>query len=45
MKVTIDREVRKLDEPTLKWGDEKVISTGTERVGAAGQKFVIEVAQ
>jgi len=41
--VTIDREVRKLDEPTLKWGNEKVVSAGTERVGAAEQKFAIEV--
>ncbi len=43
--VTIDREVRKLDEPTLKWGNEKVVSTGTERVGAASQKFVIDVRE
>ena len=42
---TIDREVRKLDEPTLKWGNEKVISTGTERVGRATQRFVIDVRE
>ena len=41
----IDREVRKLDEPTLKWGNEKVVATGTERVGAAEQRFVIEVRE
>ncbi len=41
----IDREARKLDEPNLKWGNEKVVSTGTERVGAAEQKFVIEVGE
>ena len=41
--VTIDREVRKLDERTLSWGNEKVLSTTTERVGAATQRFVIDV--
>ncbi|MCX5670820.1 MAG: Ig domain-containing protein [Planctomycetota bacterium] len=41
--VTIDREVRKLDEKTLSWGNEKVLSTTTERVGAATQRFVIDV--
>ena len=40
---TIDRQVRKLDEKVLAWGNEKVLSTNTERVGAATQKFVIEV--
>jgi hypothetical protein len=40
---TIDREVRKLDEKTLAWGNEKVLSTDIERVGAATQKFVIVV--
>jgi hypothetical protein len=40
---TIDREVRKLDEAALKWGNEKVLSTTSERVGAAAQKFVIDV--
>ena len=42
--VTIDRNVRKLDEATLKWGQEKIISQTTERVGSATQPFVIEVA-
>ncbi|OHB66280.1 MAG: hypothetical protein A2Y77_02095 [Planctomycetes bacterium RBG_13_62_9] len=40
--VTIDRQVRKLDEGVLRWGGEKVLSVNTERVGAATQKFVIE---
>ena len=42
--VTIDRNVRKLDEATLKWGQEKIISQTTERVGSATQPFVIDVA-
>jgi hypothetical protein len=41
---TIDRTVRKLDEGALGWGQEKVVSTSTERVGAATQRFVIEVS-
>jgi hypothetical protein len=41
---TIDREVRKLDEGALGWGQEKVLSTSTERVGSATQRFVIEVS-
>jgi len=40
---TIDREVRKLDEKALIWGNEKVLSTARERVGASTQKFVIDV--
>jgi hypothetical protein len=40
---TIDREVRKLDEKALVWGNEKVLSTTTERVGTATQKFVLDV--
>ena len=40
---TIDREVRKLDEKALVWGREKVLSTATERVGVATQKFTINV--
>ena len=39
----IEREVRKLDEPTLKWGNEKVLSVVKEPVGTATQKFVIDV--
>jgi hypothetical protein len=41
----VDREVRKLDEPTLAWGNEKVISTAVERVGTAAQRFTITVAK
>jgi hypothetical protein len=41
---TIDRQVRKLDEGVLGWGNEKVLSTFTERVGSATQRFVIEVS-
>jgi hypothetical protein len=40
---TIDREVRNLDEKVLVWGNEKVLSTATEPVGTATQKFVIDV--
>jgi hypothetical protein len=40
---TIDREVRSLDARMLSWGLEKVLSTGTERVGAATQEFTIDV--
>ena len=40
---TIERQVRKLDESKLIWGNEKVISEDPERVGVATQKFVIEV--
>jgi len=36
-------EVRKLDEKALVWGREKVLSTATERVGAATQRFAIGV--
>jgi len=42
---TIDREVRSLDVRTLSWGLEKVLSTGTQRVGIATQKFTIDVAR
>ena len=39
----IDRQVRKLDEKVLAWGNEKVLSTSTDRVGVATQKFVLEI--
>jgi hypothetical protein len=39
----IERQVRNLDEKVLVWGNEKVLSTIMERVGAATQKFFIEV--
>ena len=41
--VTIDRQVRTLDEKALVWGREKVLSTTTEHVGTATQKFAIHV--
>jgi len=43
--VTIDRQVRKLDEAILRWGREKVLSIEAEHVGAATQKFVIDVVK
>jgi hypothetical protein len=39
----IDREVRTLDAGQLSWGVEKAVSMGTARVGAATQKFTIDV--
>ena len=41
--VTLERDVRRLDEEPLKWGIEKVIASGTETAGNAAQRFVIEV--
>jgi hypothetical protein len=41
--VTLERDVRRLDEEALKWGVEKVVSSGTETFGSATQSFVIEV--
>jgi len=43
--VTIDQEVRKLDDSRLGWGVEKVISTSTERVGSATRRYSIEVSR
>jgi hypothetical protein len=43
--VTIDQEVRKLDDLTLGWGNEKVLSISTERVGSATRRFSIEVGR
>jgi hypothetical protein len=45
LKASIERQVRTLDEPALRWGRESVVSTSTERVGSAVQKFVIEVVE
>jgi hypothetical protein len=39
----IERSVRTLDEKTLTWGNEKVLSTSTERIGSATQHFAIVV--
>jgi hypothetical protein len=41
--VTLERDARHLDEAALKWGIEKVASSGTEQVGTATQRFTIEV--
>jgi hypothetical protein len=41
---TLERDVRRLDEDALKWGIEKVSSSGVEKAGTASQSFVIEVA-
>ena len=41
---TIDRQVRKLDEAVLKWGQEKVASATTRKGRQATQPFVIEVS-
>jgi hypothetical protein len=41
---TIDREVRNLDAQLLSWGIEEVLSTGTQRIGVATQRFTIQVA-
>ena len=40
----IDREVRKLDERALSWGQEKMLSTARQRVGKAAQMFTLEIA-
>jgi hypothetical protein len=41
---TLDREVRKLDERALSWGQEKTVSTSTRRIGTAAQTFTLRVA-
>jgi hypothetical protein len=41
--LTLERDVRKLDGGVLSWGNEKVVSQGVEKVGAAAQKFTIVV--
>ncbi len=43
VKVVLERESRRLDEKSLVWGIEKVLSTTTEQVGTSIQRFVIEV--
>ena len=40
----INREIRSLDIRSLSWGVEKIVSTGTQRVGVATQKFTIDIA-
>jgi hypothetical protein len=41
----LEREQQRLDEEALKWGLEKVVSSGTVTVGSASQSFVIEVGR
>jgi hypothetical protein len=41
--VALERDVRRLDEEALKWGIEKVLSSGTETAGSVTQEFVIDV--
>ena len=41
--VTLERDLRRLDEEALKWGNEKVISSGKETAGRAAQGFVIVI--
>jgi len=43
VEVTLERELRRLDGEVLKWGNEKVVSAGTETVGSTTQTFVIDV--
>ena len=43
--MTLTREQRKLDTTALSWGLEKLLSTSTEKVGPAIQKFVIDVSR
>jgi hypothetical protein len=39
----LEREARKLDPGTLAWGNEKVVSTATEKAGSATHRFTIAV--
>lgn len=43
VRVTIERDERTLDEKSLIWGHEKVLSTTSRRVGSASQHFTIDV--
>lgn len=43
--VTIDHEVRKLDDSRLGWGIETVVSTSTERIGSATRRYSIEIGR
>jgi hypothetical protein len=45
LSVTLEHDVRRLDGEVLKWGLEKVVSSGRETVGNATQSFTIEVGQ
>jgi hypothetical protein len=41
--VALEHDAQRLDGEALKWGIEKVLSSGTETVGKATQSFTIEV--
>ena len=41
--VTLQRDMRRLDGEALKWGIEKIVSSGTETVGNSTKEFVIDV--
>jgi hypothetical protein len=43
--VTLEQDIRKLDEASLKWGQEKVTSTGTRKAGSVTERFPIEVGR
>lgn len=43
--VTIDREVRELDQGLAGWGQESVVGTSIERVGSDTQRFTMEVGK
>ncbi len=43
--VTLQRDLRRLDGDALKWGVEKIVTSGLETVGSAKQSFVIEVRE
>jgi hypothetical protein len=42
---TIEQPIRKFDVRMLSWGQEKIVSTDTQKLGTATQKFTIEVAR
>jgi len=44
VRATIEREIQKVDEAALVWGNYKVLSTSTEKLSSAPQTFTIEVA-
>ena len=44
-RVTLERDQHGLDEAALKWGIEKVVSSGTCTVGSASQSFVVDVGE
>lgn len=41
--VTLQRDVRRLDGEALKWGHEKIVSSGVETVGSSTRNFIIDV--